>query len=60
MQISNQTIEVLKNFAMINPSIAFQSGNILQTVATNKTIMAKAELAEVAARLQTLRKMRKK
>jgi hypothetical protein len=46
MQISNQTIEVLKNFAMINPSIAFQSGNILQTVATNKTIMAKAELAD--------------
>jgi len=46
MQISNQTIEVLKNFAMINPSIAFQSGNVLQTVATNKTIMAKAELAD--------------
>ena len=42
MQISNQTIEVLKNFAMINPSIAFQTGNVLQTVATNKTIMAKA------------------
>ena len=46
MQISNQTIEVLKNFAMINPSIAFQTGNVLQTVATNKTIMAKAELAD--------------
>jgi len=46
MQISNQTIEVLKNFAMINPSIAFQSGNILQTVATNKTIMAKAKISE--------------
>jgi len=47
MQLSNQTIEILKNFAMINPSIAFKPGNVLQTVATNKTIMAKAELVDI-------------
>jgi hypothetical protein len=47
MQISNETIDILKNFAMINPSIAFEPGNVLQTVATNKTIMAKAELVDV-------------
>ena len=46
MQISNQTIEVLKNFAIINPSIAFEPGNVLQTVATNKTIMALAKIKD--------------
>ena len=50
MQISNETIDILKNFAMINPSIAFEPGNVLQTVATNKTIMAKAELVDVEER----------
>jgi hypothetical protein len=46
MQISNQTIQILKNFAMINPSIAFDPGNELQTIATSKSIMAKAKITE--------------
>ena len=46
MQISNETIQILKNFAMINPSIAFNPGNVLQTVAPSKTVMAKAIIKE--------------
>lgn len=46
MQISNQTIQILKNFAMINPSIAFEPGEVLQTIATSKSIMAKAKITE--------------
>ena len=46
MQISNQTIQILKNFAMINPSIAFEPGEMLQTIATSKSIMAKAKISE--------------
>ena len=46
MQISNETFEILKNFAMINPSIALNPGSILQTVAPSKTVMAKATVDE--------------
>ena len=46
MQISNQTIQILKNFAMINPSIAFEPGAMIQTIATSKSIMAKAKITE--------------
>ena len=46
MQISNETIQILKNFAMINPSIGFSPGNTLQTVAPSKTVMAKAKIKE--------------
>tara|TARA_R110000744_G_scaffold121106_4_gene225516 strand:+ start:1028 stop:1711 length:684 start_codon:yes stop_codon:yes gene_type:complete len=42
MQISNETFDILKNFAMINPSIVLSPGNVLQTVAPSKNIMAKA------------------
>ena len=46
MQISNETFEILKNFAMINPSIALNPGSILQTVAPSKTVMAKADIKD--------------
>ena len=42
MQISNETFDILKNFAMINPSIVLNPGKMLQTVAPSKNIMAKA------------------
>ena len=42
MQISSRTISILKNFALINPSIAFEPGNELQTVAPSKALMGKA------------------
>lgn len=42
MKISTNTINVLKNFAKINPSIVIPNGNIVKTISPSKTIMAKA------------------
>lgn len=44
MKIDTNTINVLKNFAKINPSIIVQEGNTLKTISTSKTIMAKANV----------------
>lgn len=41
MKISTNTLNVLKNFAKINPSIVVQEGNVLKTISPSKTIMAK-------------------
>ena len=42
MRISTNTLNVLKNFAKINPSIVIAEGNVLKTISPSKTIMAKA------------------
>lgn len=42
MRIDTNTLNVLKNFAKINPSIVIQEGNTLKTMSPSKTIMAKA------------------
>ena len=42
MKIDTNTLNVMKNFAKINPSIVVQEGNVLKTISPNKTIMAKA------------------
>jgi LysM repeat protein len=42
MKISSNTVNILKNFAKINPSILVQEGNTLKTMSPTKTIMAKA------------------
>ena len=44
MKIDTYTINVLKNFAKINPSIIIQEGNTLKTISPSKTIMAKAKV----------------
>jgi len=44
MKISTNTVNVLKNFAKINPSILIQEGNTLKTISPSKTIMAKANV----------------
>lgn len=44
MKIDTNTINVLKNFAKINPSIVVQEGNTLKTISPSKTIMAKANV----------------
>ena len=44
MRISTNTLNVLKNFAKINPSIAIPAGNVLKTISPSKTIMSKAEI----------------
>jgi hypothetical protein len=46
MQFSNETIQVLKNFAAINSNILIRKGKTLSTISTAKNIFAKADVAE--------------
>ena len=46
MKISSQTLQVLKNYSSINPSISVKAGNVLCTISTNKNIFAKTSVAE--------------
>lgn len=42
MKIDEKTLSILKNFAKINPSIMIVPGNIISTVNSARTLMAKA------------------
>jgi hypothetical protein len=46
MQISTETIQILKNFASINGNILIRKGKSLSTISTAKNIFAKATVAE--------------
>lgn len=46
MKISNDTLQVLKNFASINTNIVFRPGRQLSTMSTAKNIFAIADIAE--------------
>ena len=46
MKLSSDTINLLKNFADINPNILVKEGNKLSTVSTMKNILAEADISE--------------
>ena len=46
MKLSEHTIEVLKNFAGINPNIVISPGQKLKTISEAKNILASAETTE--------------
>ena len=46
MKLSENTLEVLKNFASINQSILFTEGNNLDTVSVQKNVLASATVSE--------------
>jgi hypothetical protein len=46
MKLEQRTMQVLKNFATINPSLLFRKGNVLKTVSSQKTVMARAVVTE--------------
>tara|TARA_R110000782_G_scaffold1129_2_gene4414 strand:+ start:3995 stop:4657 length:663 start_codon:yes stop_codon:yes gene_type:complete len=46
MKFSGTTLAVLKNFASINPSVMFKSGNTIRTISPQKTVMASATIEE--------------
>jgi len=46
MILSPKTIQILKNMSSINPSILIKPGNVLSSIATNKTVLAKATVTE--------------
>tara|TARA_R110000822_G_scaffold5031_8_gene21829 strand:+ start:2815 stop:3468 length:654 start_codon:yes stop_codon:yes gene_type:complete len=47
MMLDVQTIQTLKAFAMINPSLLFKPGNVIKTISPAKTILAKATVPAV-------------
>ncbi len=46
MKLDQRTLQVLKNFSSINPSILIRPGNVLRTVTPTKTTFAKATLEQ--------------
>ena len=46
MKLSNETLNVLKNFASINQNLEFKQGNKLSTISASKTILVKAGLKD--------------
>jgi hypothetical protein len=46
MKLSASTIQVLKNFSLINQSILFRKGSVISTISPNKEILAKASVQE--------------
>jgi hypothetical protein len=46
MKLDKRTLQVLKNFASINPSILFRAGNVIKTITPTKTILTKATLEQ--------------
>lgn len=46
MKISKRTVDVLKNFSSINPSILLKEGNVVSTMAPSKKIVASATVEE--------------
>ncbi len=46
MQITKQTIDILKNFSTINSSILVKPGSELKTISTMKNILAKSTVTE--------------
>lgn len=46
MKLSKQTLDILKNFSSINPSILIRPGNTLRTITSQKNVVAEAKIAE--------------
>ena len=46
MNISKNTIDILKNYATINPSVYVKKGNVISTISPQKTIMSFCEVEE--------------
>jgi len=46
MKICNETVDVLRNFSSINPSLAVNEGSVIRTISEQKNILAQATVAE--------------
>jgi hypothetical protein len=46
MKLSEKTVDVLKNFSAINPSIIVKEGSVLATISNAKTIIARAKVPD--------------
>lgn len=50
MKLENRTMQILKNFALINPSMLFREGTVQSTIAAQKTILARTTIRETLPR----------
>ena len=50
MKISNETIELLKNYATINRSLKIDAGDVVQTISPQRNIFAKSKVKETFPR----------
>jgi len=46
MKLSENTINILRNFANINPGMQFKAGNIVRTVSKQQNVLGKATVSE--------------
>lgn len=46
LKLSTRTIQILKNFSSINPSVHIKPGKFISTISPSKSIMARAEIEE--------------
>jgi hypothetical protein len=46
MKLSEQTIEILKNYATLNPALQFRKGSVLTTITPTKTVFASTRVVE--------------
>ena len=46
MKLENRTMQILKNFAMINPSMLFREGSVQTTIAPQRNILARSTIKE--------------
>lgn len=46
MKLEQETVAVLKHFSTINPSLLFKPGNVLTTVSTTKSVLARAKIKQ--------------
>lgn len=46
MELSNRTVEILRNFSTINQNIVVNGGNVLKTMSVAKNIVSRAEVDE--------------
>ena len=46
MKLSEQTIEILKNYATLNPALQYRKGSVLTTITPTKTVLAISRVVE--------------
>ena len=46
MKLDNDTLQVLKNFSAINKNIMFKPGNVIRTISSTKSVLAKATIKQ--------------
>ena len=46
MKFESRTLQILKNFSTLNPSLQFKQGSVISTITPLKTVMARATIKE--------------